>query len=72
MYPHWLELYEEILTSYIFPCMLSFIEAICMLVRRLVCFSFEASFTCSLVFHFPHEFYGFELKKNLNGGAITN
>jgi hypothetical protein len=54
MYPHWLELYEELLTSYILPCMLAFVEAICMLVRRSVCFSFEASFTSSLVFHFPH------------------
>jgi hypothetical protein len=54
MYPHWLELYEELLTSYIFPCMLAFVEAICMLVRRSVCFAFEASFTSSLVFHFPH------------------
>jgi len=72
MYPHCLDMYEELLTSYILPCMLSFVEAICMLVRRSVCFTFEASFTYSLVFNFPHEFYGFELKKNLNGGAVTN
>jgi hypothetical protein len=52
--------------------MIAFVEAICMLVQRLVCFAFEAYFTSSLAFHFPREFFGFELKKNLNGGAVTN